>query len=124
MALTRSIEEARRQTATRANREAQNRAELRLTEIVKTAGIADEYETVDRDGDLKIEGEFATLYQSVDSEAERQAVVRAFVIWQKCEQAEDGAVRQSVGSTVQVLKTNNPVWLNGAAVPVGSDGVA
>lgn len=124
MALTRSIEEARRNRATRENREAQNRAELRLSEIVKTAGIADQYATVDRDGDLNIETHFARLFQESPTEHFRDLVTRAFMAWQRDEKAEEEKVYGAVGGTVQFLKDNNDVWLNGASVPVGSDGVA
>lgn len=124
MALSRSIDEARRNRATRENRESQHRAELRLSEIVKTAGIADDYMAIDRQGDLDMESHFARLYQASPTEEMRVLVTRAFVAWQKDERAEEEAVYQTVGGTVQFLKDNNNVWLNGAAVPVGADGVA
>lgn len=124
MALSRSIDEARRQRASRENREAQNRAELRLSEIVKTAGIADDYMKLDRSGDLDIETHFGRLFHAAPNEEMRTLVIRAFTAWQRDEAAEEQAVMGSVGGAVQFLKTNNDVWLNGAAVPVGSDGVA
>lgn len=113
-----------RETATRANRQRQARAELRLSEIVKTAAIADDFEMVDRAGDLDIEGHFAALYQNAETERMRTLVVNAFMAWQKDEQAEDRIVRGSVEDAVTVLKANNPVWLDGALVPAGSDGAA
>ena len=124
MVLTTAIEQARRQTATRANRERQNRAELRLTEIIKVAGIADDFERADRKGDLRIESAFAALYQASKSENLRELVVDAFVAWQQDEAAEEAAVRGGVNGAVLQLKANNPVWLNGAAVPADSDAVA
>ena len=124
MTLTRTIDEARRHRATRENREAQHRAELRLTEIVKTAGIADDYMTIDRRGDLEMETHFARMFHASPNEEMRVLVTRAFAAWQKDERAEEEAVYRSTGSVVQLLKDNNDVWLNGSAVPVGSDGVA
>ena len=124
MALSIAIDKARRQTATRENRERQNRAELRLEEIVKTSGIADEYEAVDRRGDLDIETHFARLFQQAPDEKFRTLVTRAFMAWQADEKAEEEAVYGSVGATVQMLKNNNDVWINGARVPDGSGGAA
>lgn len=124
MALTNAIREASRATTSRENRERQHRAELRLSEIVKTSGIADDYANIDRAGDLDIETHFARLYQQAPSEEFRTLVTRAFMAWQSDERAEEEAVYGSVGATVQFLKTNNDVWLNGARVPAGSDGVA
>lgn len=126
MALSVAIEQARRQARrpTRENRERQNRAELRLEEIIKTSGIADDYAAIDRRGDLDIETHFARLYQQAPDEKFRVLVTRAFVAWQRDEKAEEETVYGSVGSAVQFLKDNNDVWLNGARVPAGSDGVA
>ena len=124
MALTNAIREATRATANRENRERQHRAELRLSEIVKTSGIADDYAAIDRRGDLDIETHFARLYQQAPTDEYRTLVTRAFMAWQSDEKAEEATVYGSVGSTVQLLKDNNDVWLNGARVPAGSDGVA
>lgn len=123
-ALSIAIEQARRQTATRANRERQRRAELRLEEIVKVAGIADGYARGDRDGNLLIEQTFAKLYQAVDSPMEREAVVQAFMVWQADERHESSMVRALADDSVAFLKRNNPVWIDGAAVPADSDGAA
>lgn len=109
-----------RETATRANRQRQRRAEARLDEIVKVAGIADDYATVDRRGDLEIEKHFAALYQLVDSDAEREAVARAFATWQKCEQAEESALTGSVDDSVALLKRNNDLFIDGCYTPTGS----
>ena len=124
MALSNHLMEARRQTATRENRERQNRAELRLTEIIKVAGIADDFERADRQGDLRIETAFAALYQSSPTEHLRSLVVNAFVEWLQDERNEERAVRAGVDGSVHLLKINNDVWLNGAAVPADCDVVA
>lgn len=137
MTLTTRIEQARRgtrPTATRANRDRQRRAELRLEEIVKTAGIPDAYERVGRSGDLAVETAFATAYQLVNTERERDAVLRAFMVWEDDERGERAAVRALTGDVVADLKLHNrawidgtPIpdeWLNGAAVPANSDGAA
>lgn len=113
MVLTVAIEKARRQTATRENREAQARAELRLEELLKVDGIADEYAEVDRRGDLAIETQFAKLYQLVDTEHEREAVVAAFMVWQADEAEEERIVRGSVEEAGSVMRRNNGVWLEG-----------
>lgn len=120
MALSAAIQRG----ATQLARQRQLRAELRLDEIVKTAGIADEYERTDRRGDLEIERHFATLYHLVDTEAEKEAVAAAFAAWMRSEAAEDTVVRGAVDGSVSFLKQNNPVWIDGAAVPSGSDGAA
>ena len=124
MALNQAIEQARRQTATRANRQRQQRAEVRMDEIVSVAAIAGDYEQADRDGDLTIQDHFQSLYHLVDSEEEREAVARAFAVWQKCEQAEERALRGSVDESVDLLRTNNDFWLNGALTPDGDGGAA
>lgn len=102
----------------------QHRAERRLDEIVKVAGIADDYGRVDRAGDIQVEVAFARCYQLVDTDEERAAIADAFAVWQRTEKAEDLAVTGSVDEAVDLLKTNNPIWLNGAAVPGDSDGAA
>lgn len=106
-------------TRARSNRERQARAERRLDEIVKVAGIADDYTSEDRRGDLAIETHFARLYQLVDTQEEREAVATAYVVWQKCEQAEEEALFGSVGGSVDLLKRNNPFWLNDGCGPDG-----
>ena len=123
MALNQAIEQARRQTATRANRQRQQRAEVRMDEIVSVAAIAPAYEQADRAGDLTIQDHFQSLYHLVDSEEEREAVARAFAVWQKCEQAEERALRGSVDESVDLLRTNNDFWL-GAYVPENDGGAA
>ena len=123
MALTNAI--ARAQAApTSANRQRQLRAERRLDEIVKTAGIADDYMDIDRRGDLDIETHFGRMWHAAPNEEMRTLVARAFAAWQKDEQAEEEAIRQSVGGAVALLKRNNPYFIEGQFVPAGSDGAA
>ena len=124
MALSREIDKVRRQTATRAHRDRQIRAEVRLDEIVKVAGIADEYEQIDRRGDLDIETHFGRLWNAADTEQMRDLIARTFAAWQKDEQAEERVVRASVGESVDTLKANNGFWIEGAAVPGGSEPAA
>lgn len=101
--------------ASRVNRERQARAELRLSEIIKVAGIADEYEQIDRAGDLAMETWFARAYQAADSEPMRTLIAQGFVVWQRTEQAEEQHVRGDVDDSVEVLKANNPTWLGEGA---------
>jgi hypothetical protein len=110
--------------AGRINRERQTRAELRLEELLKVEGIADEYEAIDRQGDLQMERRFATLYALVDSEAEKEAVAAAFATWMRTERDEEAVLRGSVGGAMTFLKDNNHVWIDGAAVPADCDGAA
>lgn len=117
MALTQAIEQARRQTATAANRGRQHRAELRLEEIIKVAGIADQYEATDRVGDLRIETAFARIYQSTADEHVRELVTAAFMAWQDDERTEERVVRGQVDESVALLKVNNPAFINGAFTP-------
>ena len=124
MALSAAINEARRQTATRENRQNQLRAERRITEIIKVAGIADEYDKVDRKGDLRIETAFARLYNAADSDLLRDLVVKTFMAWQVDERDEERTVKAHTEGAVVYLKEGNPIWLDGAAVPAGSDGAA
>lgn len=124
MTITLAVREARRRTATTANRQRQIRAELRLEEIVKVAGIADEYERTDRAGDLQMEAHFGNLFRLASDEEMRRAVVDAFVCWQRDEQAEERVVRGGVDESVTLLKANNPVFIEGQYVPAGSDGAA
>lgn len=113
-----------RQTATRLNRERQQRAELRLEELIKVDGIADDYALSDRHGDLAMERRFATLYALVDTEAEKEAVAAAFATWMKTERDEEASVVGSVKSTRSFMADNNPAFIDGAFVPGGSDGAA
>jgi hypothetical protein len=106
------------------NRKRQIRAELRLEEIIKVAGIVDTYEAVDRHGDLAVETAFARCYQLVDSDEEKAAIADAFVVWQRSERAEDLAVRGETDEAVSLLKRHNPVFVEGQYVPSGSDGAA
>lgn len=101
----------------------QRRAETRLDEIVKVAGIADDYNEIDRAGDLDLETHFGKLWQAAETEEMRTLVARTFAAWQRDEQAEERIVHQSVGGSVQLLKQNNDFWL-GAAVPKNSGGAA
>lgn len=124
MALAKHLEQARRQTATAENRLRQHRAELRLEEIVKVAGIADDYDHADRIGDLNVETAFARIYQMAESEPMREAIVQAFVAWQNDERAEESIVHGGVDSSVSMLKRHNPAFIEGAFVPEDSDYVA
>lgn len=124
MTITRAIESARQQRATTTNRLRQRRAELRLEEIIKVAGIADAYEEIDRHGDLNIETSFARLYQATADEHLRNLIVQTFVAWQNDERAEEACVRGDVDGAVQLLKNNNPAFIAGAYVPAASDGAA
>ena len=123
-ALSIAIEEARRNRATRANREAQLRAELRLEELIKVEGIADEYERVDRMGDLNIERRFALMYSMAHSERMRELIAQTYAEWMKDERAEELAVESRVREAGTFMRRNNSVWIDGAAVPNGSDGAA
>ncbi len=121
MALATRIVE--RRTASAANRARQNRAEQRLDEIIKVAGIADAYAVTDRRGDLAVETHFARLYQLVDTDVERDAVVAAYMVWQRDEAEEEAVVRGEVDASVDLMKRNNPLFINGAWTP-GKDGAA
>lgn len=123
-ALSIAIAAAQKQRASRDNRQRQLRAERRITEIVKVSGIADEYGKVDRKGDLRIETAFARLYHAAPSEELRTLIVDAYVAWQVDERAEEQAVVGQTGMAVAYMKDGNPIWLDGAAVPTGSDGAA
>ncbi len=124
MALSIAIHKARRDTATRSNRARQRAAETRLDEIVKVAGIADDYLEIDRAGDLNIETHFGRLWQAAESDQMRTLIARTFAAYQRDEQAEERVVHEAVGDAVHLLKVNNDYWLDGSAVPAGSDGAA
>lgn len=113
----------RRLTATTENRLRQQRAELRMDEIVSVAGIATDYQSADRAGDLEIQDHFQTLFDLVDTEDEKRAVARAFAVWQRCEQREEHALRGSVDGSVDLLRKNNDYWL-GSFVPENDGGAA
>lgn len=95
-----------------------------MDEIVSVAGISDDYDRADRAGDVQIESCFQQLYQLVNTDEERAAVADAFAIWQRTERAEEAVLTGSVDESVTLLKTNNPYWIDGAAVPADSDGAA
>lgn len=123
MALSQAIDRARN-APTAINRARQHRAELRLEEIVKVAGIEDSYLDIDRDGDLHIETAFGRLYQACETEQMRSLVARTFAIWQKDEAAEEAVVKGEVGSAVSMMKRHNPAYIDGAFVPDGDGGAA
>jgi hypothetical protein len=110
-------------SATKRNRQRQQRAERRLDEIVQVASIADDYALADRRGDLEIEARFQELYNLVDSPAEKEAVARAFAVHQRTEQNEERAVVGSVGESVDLLKAGNDFWL-GSWTPSGEGDAA
>ena len=124
MALARAIDSARHQNARRSNRDRQIRAEVRLDEIVKVAGIADEYDEVDRRGDLDIETHFGRLWQAAETELMRDLIARTFAAWMRDEAEEERIVRAGVDGAVDTLKVNNGFWIEGAAVPSGSEPAA
>ena len=111
MTLSEAIAQRQGSRASRINRARQRLAEIRLSEIVKVAGIADEYEAIDRAGDLAMETWFALAYQQATDDAMRSLIARGFVIWQRTEQAEERHVRGDVDASVDLLRENNPVWL-------------
>lgn len=113
-----------RQTTNREDREAQRRAELRLEELIKVDGIADEYERVDRMGDLNIERHFALIYSMAHSDRMRELIAQTYAMWMADEKAEERAVRSKVEDAGTFMRLNNSVWIDGAAVPSGSDGAA
>jgi hypothetical protein len=134
MALAVALEKARRQTATRANREAHDRAALRLEEVFKVQGVADELDRLDRPRNISVETAFAVAYQTVDDDDEREAVLDAYMQWDADEKAERKDRHEAINSATAMLIRDNPVWiegeripsewLNGAKVPGGSDGAA
>ena len=124
MALSLAIEKARRQGATADNRDRQRRAEKCLDQVVKAAGIPEQYETRGRAGNLAVEKAFATAYQLVDTDREREAVVQAFMVWQQDERHETTIVRDECDEMVELLKSNHPFFIDGAYVPDESDSAA
>lgn len=117
MALSIAIDKARRQTATRANRDAHDRAALRLEEVFKVAGIADELDKLDRPRNVEVETAFAVAYQCVDSENEREAVLAAFMKWEADEKAERSDRHTEVNAASAQMVRNNPVWIEARRVP-------
>lgn len=109
----------RRMTATIENRARVERVERRADEIALVAEVETDYQRADRAGDLQIEGHFQALYQLVDSEAEKEAVARAFAVWQRTERAEEQVVSGSVDEATQLLRENNPYWLHDGCGPDG-----
>lgn len=120
MAISRAIASA----ASRTNRERQYRAEMCLEQVVKAAGIPDEFDKRGRASNLVVEKAFATAYQLVDSEEERDAVVQAFMVWQSDEKHETRIVRDLSDETVDLLKSNHPLFIDGQYCPPGSDSAA
>ena len=115
MVLTTAI----RETATKLNRERQHRAEQRLEEIVKVAGLPDAYTKHDRSGNLAVETAFARVYQLVNTDAERAAVAKAFVVWQHDERKESTFIGEWSSEAVDILKGNNDLFLNDGCGPTG-----
>jgi hypothetical protein len=111
MTLSEAIRQRQAQRSTRENRNRNSRTEKRMDEIATVAEVETDYQRVDRAGDVEIEGHFQSLYQLVDTEAERRAVARAYSVWVASERREDLAVRGSVGGALTTLKQNNPFWL-------------
>lgn len=115
--LTHKINEARRETATRENRDAHDRAALRLEEVFKSSGMADELDRLDRPRNMEVEQAFAVAYQKVDAEDERDAVVAAYMKWEADEKAERTDRHAKTGDLTTMLVRNNPVWIENEPVP-------
>jgi hypothetical protein len=98
----------------------QHRAEKRMDEQVAVHQIKVEYERADRISDLEMEVAFSRLYQVADDDEEREAVARAFVVYQKGERVEDLAVAMSVDQATSLLKANNGLWLHDGCGPDGT----
>lgn len=111
-------------TTARAGRIRQALAEHRLDEIVAVASISGDYTKIDKPGDAEIIKAFTAVYRLMDDDEERQAVVDAFNTWRRIDARKDAHVHGSTDDAVTLMKDNNPIWLNGAATPDGSDGVA
>lgn len=105
-------------------RKRQIRAELRIEEIVAVAGIADEYDKVDRPADQATVNAFRKVWSLVDSDEERAAVAEAFAVWKRHDLRRDMSVRGETDEAVVLLKSHNPIFVEGCYVPDGSDGVA
>jgi hypothetical protein len=117
VALSIAIEKARRTGASQENREAHKRAALRLEEVFKQSGMADELDRLDRPRNLKVESAFAVAFQAVDREAERDAVVTAFLSWQEDEKGERKDRHAAVNDLSAQMIRNNPVWIENEPVP-------
>ena len=117
-ALSIAIEKARR-GATTAARQRQDDAEARLEELIKIGGIPEEYDRLDRPGNLAVETAFARCYQLVDSDDEREAVVKAFVTWQSDERHERKVVRDVTADALDFVKGQNDRWLTDGCGPSG-----
>ena len=115
MALSAAIQRG----ATHLARQNQLRAELRLEEIIKVEGIADDYAAIDRQGDLEMERHFGLLYHAAHSERMRELVVAAFMAWDRSERNEEGVVRGSVNKAGAMLRENNTVFLSDGCGPTG-----
>ena len=85
--------------------------------------VETDYRSIDRAGDLEMETQFHRLYALADDDEEREAVARAFVVWQRTEQREELAVVSSVAEATTLLRGNNEFWL-GSWVPDGDGGAA
>lgn len=114
VAISIALSEARRQGATADARARQHRAELRLEEMIKVSGIADDYQKIDRKGDLAIERAFGNLYRCAPTDGMRDLVVRTYMQWMKDEAEEEKVVRSSVEGAVTFMASNNPVFIEEA----------
>lgn len=115
MTITRAIQRG----ATQLARSRQMRAEQRLEELVKIAGLPDAYDKAGRSGNLAVETAFARCYQLVNSDAEREAVTNAFMVWQRDERSERQFVNAFSSETTDLLKSNNDLFLNDGCGPTG-----
>lgn len=115
MALSAAIQRG----ATALARQNQLRAELRLEELIKVEGIADDYATVDRRGDLEMERHFGILYHAAPSERFRELVVAAFMAWDRTERNEENVVTTSVDEAGALMRENNDVFLADGCGPTG-----
>lgn len=111
MTLSEAISQRQAARAVKANRSKSQAAAVRVDEIAAVSEVGTDYTKVDRAGDVAIEGHFQNLYQLVDSKEEKDAVLRAYLVWVKAERNEDAAVSGAVTEAVETLKANNPFWL-------------
>lgn len=111
--------ERTRQTASRANRLRQQRAERRMDEIVVVAEVHAKYEKADRDGDLRVESLIQKVHDLADDEEEREAAAQLLAAWWASERQEGIAVEGAVRDAVDHLRRNNGFWLADGCGPDG-----
>ena len=126
MTISRAIAAASRQ-----NRRRQTLAEKRMDEQllleVARAQLVDEWSAADAMGDERFMRLARAHYATLTTDEQRDGMAALFAEWSRDESCEERVIRNAQQTNLQTIvtfKQNTPAFVDGAFVPVGSEGAA